>query len=128
MYSSTSGAFSWGALGIKRVKSLRTKTMEPARGGLSRSSSWGSPSFCHALPTPGAPQGPTCQRVDEAAGQQGQHGDQGPVGEALAAHAAVDGDGSFVTLEGRSVVSETQASLSDWECCPQAGSSPCVQH
>lgn len=43
----------------------------------------------------------TCQRVDEAAGQQGQHGDQGPVREALVAHAAVDGDGSFVTLQGR---------------------------
>lgn len=56
-----------------------------------------------ALPTQlcGAPADRTCQRVDEAAGQQGQHGDQSPVGEALVAQAAVDGHCGFVTLEGR---------------------------
>lgn len=47
------------------------------------------------------PPGPTCQRVDKAAGQQGQHRDQGPVGEALILHAAVDRDRGLVTLEDR---------------------------
>lgn len=47
------------------------------------------------------PSGPTCQHVDKAAGQQGQHRDQGPVGEALVLHAAVDRNGGLVTLEDR---------------------------
>lgn len=50
---------------------------------------------------PPAPPGPTCQCVDKAAGQQGQARNQGPVGEALVPHAAVDGDRSLVTLEDR---------------------------
>lgn len=45
--------------------------------------------------------GPTCQRVDQAAGQQGQPRNQGPVGEALVPHAAVDGDRGLMTLEDR---------------------------
>jgi len=42
----------------------------------------------------------TGEGVDEEADEHGQHGDGDPVGEALVAHAAVDGHAGLVALQG----------------------------
>lgn len=49
----------------------------------------------------GSGAGVTGEGVDEQADEHGEHRDGDPVGEALVAHAAVDGHASLVALQGR---------------------------
>lgn len=48
----------------------------------------------------GSGAGVTGEGVDEQADEHGEHGDGDPVGEALVAHAAVDGHAGLVALQG----------------------------
>ena len=48
----------------------------------------------------GSSAGVTSEGVDEQADEHGEHGDSDPVGEALVAHAVVDGHAGLVALQG----------------------------
>lgn len=77
--------------------------------------------------------GVTGEGVDEETDEHGEHGDSHPVGEALVAHAAVDGYTGFVALQQDSMATSPSAAAHggvprDTSCLQLPTGNPSQQH